>query len=93
MTKKTEDDVDREKEAVAKMVGAKSAMEAMISRHDRLVSALKAVNEIAQDMGRRVGEDMCIKTYNHGERGETGSKFVSIRSQLARIKATVEELT
>lgn len=89
---KTEDDIEREKEAVAKMIGAKGSMEKMLARHDRLVNALKHVSALAEDMGRRVGEDLYIKTYMHEGASGGESKLVSIRVQLARIDRITKEV-
>jgi hypothetical protein len=45
MNVKTDDELNREKEAVQKMIGAKSAMEAAISRIQRLESALRSATD------------------------------------------------
>lgn len=89
---KTEAEIEKEKDAVAKMIGAKSAMEAMIHRHERLVSALKLIDSLASDMGKHVGEDLYIRTYQHGERGKEGPQFVQVKAQTARISELVRSL-
>jgi LysM repeat protein len=90
---KTEKEIEKEKDAVAKMVGAKSAMQSMIERHDRLVNALKEANMLVSDLGKHVGEDLYIKTYYHGERGKDGPEYVQVRKQMQRISDRVRELT
>jgi len=92
MSDKTEAEIEREKEAVAKMVGAKSAMLKMIDRHDRLVRALDQISSIAADLGRSVGEDLYLDTYYHGQTGKTGSKFVRVKDQIKRIHTIASEL-
>ena len=66
MTTKTEDEIAREKEAVQKMVGAKSAMEAALSRIDRLQKAMSSIDLVLSDMQRHAGDGLYVKTHYHG---------------------------
>lgn len=85
MTDKTDDQIAREKEAVQKMVGAKSAMETAIQRIDRLERAIGNMVVLIDDMASAVGEKAMFATYHHGERSDSGAKPVFARHQLNRI--------
>lgn len=85
---KTEDDIAREKDAIAAMGGAKKAMEAALARHDRLVSAIRTMNGILTDMQAAVG-DAGYQTYN---RPDNGHGFVKFKDQIARIRKVGEDV-
>lgn len=83
MTTKTEDEIAREKEAVQKMVGAKSAMEAAISRIDRLQKAISKAEIILADLQKHIGDGIYVKTY-HYDGGNGGSEAASkVKDQIA----------
>ena len=89
---KTEAEIEKEKDAVARMVGAKSAMQLMIDRHTTLVSALEFVNTLIEDMAKSVGEDLYIRTFHHGERNKDGAQCVQVKAQLKRITDRVNSV-
>lgn len=88
MSIKTEDDIAREKEAIAQMSGAKKAMEAALARHDRLVSAIRSMNTILTDIQSAVGE----AGYMTHHRPEIGQGFVKFKDQIARIRKIGEDV-
>lgn len=79
MSDKTEDQIAREKDAVQKMVGAKSAMEAALARIGTLENAIKRMATVLDDMARGSGDGIGYMTY-HNEKG-SGEAFVSFRKQ------------
>lgn len=83
MTDKTEDQIAREKDAVQKMIGAKSAMEAALTRITTLERTLGDIDRILSDMSQRVGDGLGFKTYHHGK--GSGEDFISIRAQCQRV--------
>lgn len=87
---KTEDQIAREKDAVQKMVGAKAAMDAALTRIDRLQKALDMVNLIMSDIQGNVGENLYVKTYRHG--GSAGEQVVSLKNQIAHAKRIIEDV-
>lgn len=82
MTEKTEDQIVREKEAVTKMIGAKSAMEAAISRIQTLENALQK----ACDDGSRLADFLGDQLYGYREetclKRQYKEKFSKYRSIL-----------
>ncbi len=80
MNVKTEDEIAREKDAVQKMIGAKGAMEAALKRIERLEGALSSVNMVLEDMRKKVGQNLYVKTYHHG--GASGEAVVSLSAQI-----------
>ena len=86
MTIKTEGEIAREKEAVQKMIGAKSAMETTLMRVKRLEDTIGQMVILIDDMKGAVGESTMFGTYHHGERdNSSGPKPVLVRKQMARI--------
>ncbi len=83
MTDKTEDQIAREKEAVQKMVGAKSAMESALARIVTLERAIKIMADDLDDMAQRSGDGIGYKTHRNG--GAGGEDFISFRKQAQRI--------
>ena len=82
MSDKTEDQITREKDAVQKMVGAKSAMEAALGRIATLERAITHMNVVLDDMSKQVGDGVGYMTY-HAEKNVEG--FISIRKQANRV--------
>lgn len=82
MSDKTEDQITREKDAVQKMVGAKSAMEAALGRIATLESAITNMNVVLDDMSKQVGDGVGYMTYLT-EKNVAG--FISIRQQAKRV--------
>lgn len=83
MTDKTEDQIAREKDAVQKMIGAKSAMEAALARISTLERAIQVMANDLDDMANKAGDGIGYTTYRHGEGSE--QKFISLRKQAKRI--------
>lgn len=83
MSEKTEDQIAREKDAVQKMIGAKSAMEAALARINTLERAIQAMATVMDDMAQKAGDGVGYITYHHDS--NSGEKFISIRSQAQRI--------
>lgn len=90
MTTKTEDEIAREKEAVQKMVGAKSAMEAALSRLDRLQKAMANIDAILADAQRHVGDGVYVKTYHHGLAGTPGETTVKLKDQIGYARRLIQ---
>lgn len=88
MTMKTEDEIAREKEAVQKMVGAKSAMEAALSRIERLQKAMSNIDTILTDAQRSVGDGVYVKTYHHG--GSSGEATVKLKDQIGYARRIIQ---
>ena len=84
MTTKTEDEIAREKEAVQKMVGAKSAMETAIKRIQRLEETIYSMVVLIDDVSGAFGETAMFSTYQHGEQGSE-KKAIFIKRQMARV--------
>jgi len=82
MSDKTEDQITREKDAVQKMVGAKSAMEAALGRIATLERAITNMNVVLDDMSKQVGDGVGYMTYRT-EKNVEG--FISIRKQANRV--------
>lgn len=78
MTSKTEDQIEADKQAVQKMIGAKSAMEAALRRIQTLESAIKVAKTRIEEIGRGHGDMLAISVYREGSQ-----KFVSAK-QLTR---------
>lgn len=91
MTTKTEDEIAREKEAVQKMVGAKSAMEAALSRIERLQQALKQIDTVLTDAQRHVGDGVYVKTHYHG--GSAGEQTVKLKDQLGYARRLIQSVS
>lgn len=60
---KTEEQIEKDKEAVSKMIGAKSAMEAAIRHIDQLESVIKQMKTAHNECMKAVGTDAVIKAY------------------------------
>ena len=63
MASKTETEIERDKEAVAKMIGAKSAMEAALRQHDRLRLTVEQLLRGLAEVKKVSGPDVMIRTY------------------------------
>ena len=74
MNTKTEDQIEADKQAVQKMVGAKSAMEAALRRITTLESALGTAKARIEEIGRGHGDSLAISVYREGN-----PKFVSAK--------------
>lgn len=81
---KTEDEIAREKDMVQKMVGAKSAMDAALSRIDRLQKTIERMVCLIDDVSGVFGETLMYSTYQHGE-NHGDRKPISVKKQMARI--------
>jgi hypothetical protein len=65
---KSEDQIAKDKEAIAKMVGAKSAMEAAIRRIETLENCIKSVREQVDVIGKAFGESVHLNVYSYSHR-------------------------
>lgn len=81
---KTEDEIAREKDMVQKMVGAKSAMDAALSRIDRLQKTIERMVSMIDDVSGAFGETLMYPTYQHGE-NSSDRKPIAVKKQMARI--------
>jgi len=72
MTTKTEDQAEKDKAAVQKMVGAKTAMEAAIRRIERLESALRVAKSRIEQMQTAHGDRLGFRVHDGN-----GWKFIS----------------
>ena len=88
MSTKTEDEIAREKEAVQKMVGAKSAMEAALSRLDRLQKTMSSIDAILADAQRHVGDGIYVKTHYHG--GSAGEQCIKLKDQIGYARRLIQ---
>ncbi len=61
---KSEEQIARDKEAIAKMVGAKSAMESAIRRIEVLEDCLRSVRQQSAVIGKAFNETVHLNVYN-----------------------------
>lgn len=71
---RTEDQIEADKQAVQKMIGAKSAMESALRRIQTLESALRGAKARIEEIGRGHGDHLAIGVYREGN-----LKFVSAK--------------
>lgn len=62
---KSEDQIAKDKEAIARMVGAKSAMEAAIRRIEVLENCIKSVREQASVIGKSFNDNVHLEVYSY----------------------------
>lgn len=84
MTEKTATQIEKDKEAVAKMIGAKSAMEAAIRRIETLELALKTTADKVDSIRKAYSEDTYINVY---VTKESGFRPVKVRDIFTEIDA------
>ena len=91
MADKTEDQIQREKEAVARMVGAKSAMEAALQRIATLEEYGRRMACVARELERMIGDDAWISSRYHNPDGKgaycSDVKHISARGLIQQINA------
>ena len=63
---KSEEQIAKDKEAIQKMVGARSAMEAALRRIDVLESALRVAKIRIEEMRRAHGDSLAFSVYRDG---------------------------
>lgn len=63
-TTKSEEQIAKDKEAIARMVGAKSAMESAIRRIDVLEQCIKSVREQVGVIGKSYSENVHLNVYS-----------------------------
>lgn len=92
---KDEDQIARDKEAIAKMVGAKSAMEAALRRIDGLSAALKAVKNLHEEAVKGCSSHARVLTHYNGNNGSytQDKKPVAVEDITAGIAAIVHQQT
>lgn len=62
---KSEDQIAKDKEAVARMAGAKSAMESALRRIETLEKCLRDVREQSAVLGKAFGETIHLNVYSY----------------------------
>jgi len=67
IVEKSEDQIAQEKEAVARMVGAKDAMQKAIARIQTLENCLKDIREQAYTVGKAYGSEVHLNVYLSSE--------------------------
>ena len=88
---KTEEEIAKEKEAIHKMIGAKSAMETAINRIARLQRELLFACETMEEVAKATGDNLLYRTYRHGGH-QTDALAVQISVNLRRISAAARAL-
>lgn len=64
---KTEDQIAKHKEAVAKMIGAKDAMQATLDRIKRLEAALQEAKATFDMVTKNVGDSLALSVSHQGK--------------------------
>ena len=67
MTEKTEEQIAKDKEAVARMTGAKSAMEASLRRIELLEARLRRVKVQCAEVSKSFGDYAHFKVWKNGD--------------------------
>ena len=88
---KTEDEITKEKEQVAKMIGAKSAMESALSRIKRLEGVLSEMTRYLDDVQGAFGDKLSFNTYLNG-RDQGHMKPILIKEQIGRISKLARDV-
>lgn len=88
---KTDEEIAKEKEAIHKMIGAKSAMETAINRIARLERELLFACETMEEVAKATGDNLLYRTYRHGGH-QTDALAVQISVNLRRISAAARAL-
>lgn len=88
---KTEEEIAKEKEAVQKMIGAKSAMETAINRIARLERELLIACQTMEEVAKATGDNLMYRTYQHGG-SQSDASVVQISVNLRRISAAARAL-
>lgn len=78
---KTDDEIAREKDAVAKMKGAKDAMETVLQRCQTLERALNGTIDALETVKKAVGPGLHMPTYHHN-RGGGGAATISVQEAI-----------
>lgn len=86
MTAKTEEQIEADKQAVQKMIGAKSAMEAALRRIQVLETALRAAKSRIEEIGRGHGDALAIAVYRDGSQ-----RFVSAKELTRKAVNEIED--
>lgn len=84
---KTEDQVEADKIAVQKMIGAKSAMEAALRRIQALEEALRRSRSRIEEIGNGHGDKLAIAVYRAGEQ-----KFISAKVLTREAIAVIDDV-
>ena len=88
---KTDEEIAKEKEAIHKMIGAKSAMETAINRIARLERELLFACQTMEEVAKATGDNLLYRTYLHGG-NQTDASVVQISVNLRRISAAARAL-
>lgn len=88
---KTEEEIAKEKEAIQKMIGAKSAMETAINRIARLERELLFACQTMEEVAKATGDNLMYRTDRHGG-NQSDASVVQISVNLRRISAAARAL-
>lgn len=86
---KTVDQIAKDREAVARMVGAKDSMEAAIRRVAILEGTLRDVRERAAVLGKALGPSVYIGAYRHPEGRNVPTPASTLSAELDAVIAKV----
>lgn len=86
-TTKTEEQIAKDKEAIAKMVGAKSAMEAAIRRIEVLEKCIESVREQVDVIGKSFNENVHLNVYSYSHRQY---QILSVKTLFSTIDNTIK---
>ena len=94
MTEKTEAQIEKDKEAVQKMIGAKSAMEAAIRHIDTLEGRLKTIDAALRQYQSSLGEEAYVRTNWHGLalRCQSDAKIIKASEFISLLRMGISEV-
>lgn len=84
---KSEEQIAKDKEAIARMVGAKSAMEAALRRIETLEKCIHSVREQAATIGKAFNADVHLNVYSVAHRDY---RVVKVKDLFANIDNTIK---
>lgn len=85
--KKSEEQIAKDREAIARMVGAKSAMEAAIRRIEVLEQCIKSVREQVDVIGKSFNESVHLNVYSYSHRQY---HVVSVKTLFSTVDNTIK---
>jgi len=86
---KTDDQIAKDKESVARMNGAKAAMEAALRRIDVLEKSLDSVKRQAEAIGKAFNDEVHIRVYDHSN---SNYAVVKVRTLFDNIGNTIKSV-
>ncbi len=91
MIDKPESQIEKEKDAVKKLTGARSAMDSALKRIHTLEDAIKTMRLLTAEARNHLGENLYIRTYYHEDR-DSGSKTIPVSALFDRIRKTADSV-